>query len=297
MGHLDKHVAIVTGAGRGIGREHALLLAAEGARVVVNDLGGAHDGTGAAAGPAEDVAAEIRAAGGEAVANGDDVSDAAGASRIVQTALDSFGRVDVLVNNAGILRDRMLTNLTEDDWDLVVRVHLKGHAAPTHWAAKHWRQRTKAGQGVKAAVLNTTSAAGLIGNPGQTNYSAAKGGVALFTMTAAQELDRYGVRVNALAPVARTRLLMTADKLAASAGSAGDAAAFDGWDPQNVAPIAQWLVSDRCRFTGKVVFAHGTKVGVWEPWKLGRVARTTAQWTPEQLDDFFAGAVVAAADS
>lgn len=281
MGHLDKHVAIVTGAGRGIGREHALLLAAEGARVVVNDLGGAHDGTGAAAGPAEDVAAEIRAAGGEAVANGDDVSDAAGASRIVQTALDSFGRVDVLVNNAGILRDGMLVNLAEPDWDLVVKVNQKGTFLVTQAAAKHWRERSKAGESVRAAVINTSSESGVFGNPGQANYAAAKAAVASLTQVAAKELQRYGVRVNAILPQARTRLTESAfgDALAGKDGE------FDRWDPANVSPFVVFLASPLCELSGEVFLVGGSRVQRIKPWEKDRDWKldTKGRWTLDDL--------------
>src|SRR5580704_5689722 len=197
MGALDDRVAVITGAGRGLGREHALLFAAEGAKVVVNDLGGGPDGSGADAGPADQVAAEIRAAGGEAVANGDDITSAAGAQRLVEQAISEFGALHVLVNNAGILRDRTIVNMTEQEWDDVVRVHLKGHFGPLHWAAAHWRERAKAGEQVNAAVVNTSSGSGLHGNAGQANYSAAKAGIAAMTVVAARELGRYGVRVNA----------------------------------------------------------------------------------------------------
>ncbi len=210
MGALDGRVAIITGAGRGIGREHALLLAAEGAKVVVNDLGGPVDGSGDGSGddrsPAEQVVAEITEAGGEAIANADDVADWDGGKRLVDAAIDAFGDLHVLVNNAGILRDRVLVNMTEEDWDSVIHVHLKGHFVPTRHAAAYWREKSKAGEDVKASVINTSSTSGLLGNPGQSNYGAAKAGIGAFTVIAAQELSRYGVRVNAIAPAARTRM-------------------------------------------------------------------------------------------
>src|SRR5688500_15565199 len=206
MGINDGRVVIVTGAGRGIGRGHALAFAREGARVVVNDLGAEVDGSGSSTGPAGQVVDEIRAAGGQAVANGDDVSDWEGAQRLVNTAIETFGGLDVLVNNAGILRDRMLVNMTEDEWDAVVRVHLKGTFAPTRWAAAYWRERAKAGETNDARVINTSSTSGIFGNPGQTNYGAAKSGIAGFTVILAQELGRYGVTVNAIAPGALTRM-------------------------------------------------------------------------------------------
>ena len=206
MGALDGRVAVITGAGRGIGREHALLFAAEGAKVVVNDLGGSVDGSGDDRSAAEQVVAEIEAAGGQAVANDDDVADWEGGKRLIEAAIETFGDLHVLVNNAGILRDRVLINMTEQEWDSVIHVHLKGHFVPTRHAAAYWREQTKAGQPVHAAVVNTSSTSGLLGNPGQTNYGAAKAGIAAFTVIAAEELARYGVRVNAIAPAARTRM-------------------------------------------------------------------------------------------
>src|SRR3989454_6506713 len=206
MGVLQGRVAIITGAGRGIGREHALLFASEGAKVVVNDLGGAVDGSGDDRTPAQQVVDEIKGMGGEAIANADNVADWEGGQRLINAAVEAFGDLHVLVNNAGILRDRVLVNMTEDEWDAVIHVHLKGHFVPTRWAAAYWREQTKAGKDVKASIVHTSSTSGLIGNPGQTNYGAAKAGIGSFTIIAAQELPRYGVRVNGIAPAARTRL-------------------------------------------------------------------------------------------
>src|SRR6266498_1939670 len=206
MPSLDGKVAIVTGAGRGIGREHALALAEAGAKVVVNDLGATLAGEGADATPAQQVVEEIEGQGRLAVANGDDVADFAGAERLIRQALDTYGRLDILVNNAGITRDRMLVNMSEEEWDSVLRVHLKGHFAPTHHAAAYWRERAKAGDEVRARVINTSSPSGVFGNVGQANYGAAKAGIAGFTLIVAQELQRYGVTVNCLAPNARTRM-------------------------------------------------------------------------------------------
>ena len=206
MGICDGRIVVITGAGRGIGREHALEFASEGAKVVVNDLGAEIDGTGSSAGPAGEVVDEIRRMGGEAVANGDDVSDYEGAGRLIQTAIDTFGGLDVLVNNAGILRDRMLVNMTIEEWDAVIRVHLRGTFAPTRHAVEYWRNRTKAGETNDARVINTTSPSGIYGNVGQTNYGAAKAGIASLTIIAAMELGRYGVTVNAIAPAALTRM-------------------------------------------------------------------------------------------
>src|SRR3954471_18628570 len=206
MGALDGRVAIITGAGRGIGREHALLFAAEGAKVVVNDLGGAADGSGGDQTPAEQVVSEIKGMGGEAVANGDNVADWEGGQRLVNVAIEAFGDLDILVNNAGILRDRVLVNMTEQEWDDVVKVHLKGHFVPTRWAAAYWREQTKAGKEVKANVINTSSTSGLLGNAGQVNYGAAKADIGSMTVIEGMELTRYGVKVNGIAPAARTRL-------------------------------------------------------------------------------------------
>src|SRR4051794_21277753 len=238
MPDLSGKVAIVTGAGRGIGRSHALALAAAGAKVVVNDLGAGVAGEGSDAGPAAQVVEEIRSAGGEASTNGENVADFAGAERLVHQAIDEFGRLDILVNNAGILRDRMLVNMTEDEWDAVIAVHLKGHFAPTRHAAAHWRERSKEGDDVKARVINTASPSGVFGNVGQTNYGAAKAGIAAFTIIAAQELHRYGVTVNCIAPNARTR--MTEETFDMSAPSEG----WDPLDPSNMAPVIVALSAD-----------------------------------------------------
>ena len=281
MGTLDQQVAVVTGAGRGIGREHALLLAAEGAAVVVNDLGGGQDGTGSAATPAERVAGEIRAAGGRAVTNADDVADAAGARRIIDSAIAEFGRLDILINNAGILRDRMLVNLTDDDWDLVVRVNLRGTFLMTRAAANHWRERSKAGEEVRAAVVNTSSESGVFGNPGQANYAAAKAAVASLTQVAAKELARYGVRVNAILPQARTRLTQSAfgDALAAKDG-------FDRWDPANVSPFVVYLAGPACPISGEVFVVGGSRVQRVRGWERdpGWKLQTEGRWTQGDLE-------------
>lgn len=281
MGSLDNAVAIVTGAGRGIGREHALLLAAEGAKVVVNDLGGGQDGTGAASSPAEEVAAEIRANGGEAVANGDDVSDAAGAQRIVDTALDTFGRLDVVINNAGILRDRVLVNIEDEDWDLVVRVNMRGTFLVTRAAARYWREESKAGRPVNASVVNTSSESGVFGNPGQANYAAAKAAIASLTQVSAKELERYGVRVNAILPQARTRLTVSAfgDALSSDEGK------FDRWDPANVSPFVVYLASPESELTGEVFLVGGSRVQRIKPWEKdpGWKLQTDGRWTVSDL--------------
>jgi len=264
----EGRVAIITGAGRGIGREHALMLAAHGAKVVVNDLGGARDGVGASLGPAEEVVQEIKAAGGEGVANGDDVSDFAGAERMIRQAIDAFGRLDVIVNNAGILRDRMLVNMSEAEWDAVIKVHLKGTFAPSRAAAAYWRDEAKAGKPVDARIINTTSVSGIYGNPGQTNYGAAKAGIAAFTIIAARELRRYGITVNAVAPAALTR--MTED-LGMGKGSEADK---EQLSPRWIAPIVTWLASTASSgITGRVFEASGHVLAIAEGWHRGPTAK------------------------
>jgi NAD(P)-dependent dehydrogenase (short-subunit alcohol dehydrogenase family) len=264
MGICDGRVAIVTGAGRGIGREHVLLLAAQGAKVVVNDLGGSVDGSGADTGPAQQVVDEVTALGGEAVANTDDISDWKGAEALVRTAVDAFGRLDVLINNAGILRDRMLVNMTEAEWDAVIQVHLKGTFAPAHFAANHWRERSKAGDEVDARIINTSSPSGIYGNVGQTNYGAAKAGIASFTIIAAKELARYGVTVNAIAPAALTR--MTEDL---GMGQASEEAK-ETMSPRHIAPVVCWLASPlSAGVTGRVFDISGRMLSVSEGWHRG----------------------------
>jgi NAD(P)-dependent dehydrogenase (short-subunit alcohol dehydrogenase family) len=281
MNTLKGRVAVITGAGRGLGREHALLFAAEGAKVVVNDLGGNPDGTGADASPANQVVEEIRAAGGEAVANHDDVTDWEGAKRLVDTAVESFGDLHVLVNNAGILRDRMLVNMSEDEWDAVVKVHLKGHFAPLHHAAVYWRDQVKAGNEAKRAVVNTSSTSGLFGNIGQTNYGAAKMGIGALTIIASQELSRYGVRVNAIAPAALTRL--TAGLAGADAQVEPDPAEGP-LAPGNVSPFVAYLSTEHCPINGRVFFVMGGQVHLFQPWAIIDKVETEGRWTVEDLE-------------
>ena len=283
MGSLDGRVVIVTGAGRGLGREHALLLAAEGASVVVNDLGGSLHGTGQDAGPAAQVVAEIRACGGTAVANTDDVADWKAAGALVDHAIDAFGGLDVLVNNAGIVRDSMLVNMTEAMWDSVVNVNLKGHAAPLHWAAKYWRTRSKGGDPVAASVINTSSVGGLVGNVGQSNYGAAKAAVAALTIIAAQEFDRYGVRCNAIVPAARTRFTESSPRLVEKVALPEDPDAFDSWAPGNVSPLVACLAAADCEAQGQVFFARGGLVGVMEPWRPGKQIASDGRWPVPEL--------------
>jgi NAD(P)-dependent dehydrogenase (short-subunit alcohol dehydrogenase family) len=260
----DGRVAIITGAGRGIGREHALLLAHHGAKIVVNDLGGSMDGEGEDKGPAQQVVDEIVAMGGEALANTDDISDWDGAERLVQSAIDHFGRLDVLINNAGILRDRMLTNMSEAEWDAVIKVHLKGTFAPSRHAAAYWRERSKAGEANDARIINTSSPSGIYGNVGQTNYGAAKAGIASFTIIAAKELGRYGVTVNAIAPAALTRMTENLGM-----GQA-DEATKEQMSPAHIAPIVCWLASpDSAQVTGRVFDVSGRLLSVSEGWHRG----------------------------
>jgi NAD(P)-dependent dehydrogenase (short-subunit alcohol dehydrogenase family) len=279
MNTLKGRVAVITGAGRGIGREHALLFAAEGAKVVVNDLGGNPDGTGADASPAQQVVDEIVAAGGEAVANHDDVTDWDGAKRMIDTAVEAFGDLHVLINNAGILRDRMLVNMTEDEWDAVVKVHLKGHFAPLRHAAGYWRDQHKAGNEAPRAVVNTSSTSGLFGNVGQTNYGAAKMGIGALTIIAAQELSRYRVRVNAIAPAALTRLTAGLSGATAEEGAGGGA-----MDPANISPFVAYLSTEMCPINGRVFFVVGGQVHLFQPWALIDKVETEGRWTVEDLE-------------
>jgi NAD(P)-dependent dehydrogenase (short-subunit alcohol dehydrogenase family) len=275
-------VVIVTGAGRGLGRAHALEFARQGAKVVVNDLGVARDGGGRAdEGPAHEVVREIRALGGEAVADGHDVATDEGAAALVATAVETFGGLDVLVNNAGFLRDRMLVNLGEDEWDAVIRVHLKGHFLPLKHAGAHWRARAKAGDPVDARIVNTSSGAGLLGSVGQGNYSAAKAGIVGLTLVAAAELGRYGVTVNAIAPAARTR--MTEEVFAATM-AAPEPGAFDAMAPENVSPLVVWLGSAQSGdVTGRVFEVEGGKVCVMEGFRHGPAIDKGARWDPAEL--------------
>jgi NAD(P)-dependent dehydrogenase (short-subunit alcohol dehydrogenase family) len=279
-GICEGRVAIVTGAGRGIGRGHALELARQGARVVVNDLGAAVDGIGSDKGPAHATVDEIRAFGGDAVTNTDDVADWNGARQLVHTAIGTFGRLDILVNNAGILRDRMLFNMTEGEWDAVMRVHLKGTFAPTRWAAAYWRAEHKAGRPVDARVICTSSTSGLFANPGQSNYGAAKSGIATFAIIAGKELARYGVTVNAIAPGARTRMT---ENLGRSRSAPGP----DEWDeraPENIAPLVAWLASPESRgITGRVFLVSGGRIAVADGWRRGAEVERANRWDPAEL--------------
>ena len=281
-GICDGRVAIVTGAARGLGRAHALELARQGAAVVVNDIGVSLDGSGGSTSPAQDVVAEIEAAGGAAIVNGDDVASWEGAARLVQSAIDVFGRLDVVVNNAGFVRDRMFVSCGEDEWDAVVRVHLKGHFVVARHAAAWWRDQSKAGAAVDARIINTSSGAGILGSVGQSAYAAAKAGIATLTLIQAAELARYGVTANALAPSARTRMTETvfADLMAAP----DDPSAFDAMAPENVSPLVAWLASaESATVTGRLFEVEGGKVSVAEGWQHGPSIDNGARWEAAEL--------------
>ena len=276
----EGRVVIVTGAGRGIGRAHALEFAREGAKVVVNDLGAELDGSGGSTGPAGEVVDEIRDAGGEAIANGADVADFASARELVQSAIDHFGGLDVVVNNAGFLRDRMFVTTSEEEWDAVVRVHLKGHFCVSRHACEYWRNRSKAGAAVDARIINTSSGAGLQGSVGQSNYSAAKGGIATLTLIQAAELGRYGITANAIAPAARTRMTeaIFTDMAAPQDGS------FDENAPENISPLVVWLGSPESRdVTGRVFEVKGGMIGISDGWRDGPTVDKGARWQPDEV--------------
>jgi NAD(P)-dependent dehydrogenase (short-subunit alcohol dehydrogenase family) len=282
MGICDDRIVIVTGAGGGLGRAHALAFAAEGARVVVNDIGTSREGEGASAAPAQKVVDEIVAAGGQAVANTDDVADWDGAEALVRTALDTFGGLDVLVNNAGFLRDRMLVSMSVEEWDAVIRVHLRGHFCPLRHAGAYWREQSKSGAAVDARIINTSSGAGLMGGVGQGNYSAAKAGIVGMTLVASAELGRYGVTANAIAPAARTRMTEVAMPDMMRAPESG----FDAMAPENVSPLVVWLGSSESRdVTGRVFEVEGGVVGVADGWQHGPRVDKGARWAPADLGD------------
>jgi len=281
MGTLDGRVAIITGAGRGLGREHALLFAAEGAKIVVNDLGGANDGSGSDMTPAQQTVADIKGMGGEAIVNTDNVADWEGSKRMIDSAIEAFGDLDILVNNAGILRDRVLVNMSESEWDSVIQVHLKGHFAPTHHAAAYWREQAKAGITKPRNLVHTSSTSGLFSNPGQANYGAAKSGIATFSQICAKELSRYNVKSNAIAPAARTRLTMATpgleDVMAAKDGK------FDEWDPANVSPLVAYLASDLCEFSGETFYVQGGQVTRVATWVMAEEIKQDDRWTVSAL--------------
>jgi NAD(P)-dependent dehydrogenase (short-subunit alcohol dehydrogenase family) len=279
-GICDGRVVIVTGAGRGIGAEHAVEFARQGARVVVNDLGGAPDGSGADAGPAAEIVERITALGGEAIANTDDVTDFDAAARLVASAIEHFGRLDTVVNNAGMLRDRMFVNMSPQEWDDSIRVNLRGHFCVSRHAAAYWRDQFKAGGAVDARIVNTSSGAGLMGNIGQANYGAAKAGIAALTIIQAAELGRYGVTANAIAPSARTRLTegVFADMMAEVDGG------FDAMAPENIAPLVVWLGSNESAdVTGRVFEVEGGKISVTDGWQHGAPTDIGRRWDPAEV--------------
>lgn len=282
MGALDNRVAVITGAGRGLGREHALLFAAEGAKVVVNDLGGGPDGSGSDATAAEQVVSEIRAAGGQAVANADDVTTADGADRLIRQAIDEFGALHVLVNNAGILRDRTIVNMTDGEWDDVIRVHLRGHFMPTRAAARYWREQSKAGASLQPSLINTTSTSGLFSNPGQVNYGSAKTGIATLTIIAQRELGRYGVKANAIAPAARTRLTLATPGITDAIATTPETG-FDSMDPANVSPFVAYLATADCPIQGRVFFVAGGTVHLFQPFAIIDSVEKDGRWTVAEL--------------
>jgi NAD(P)-dependent dehydrogenase (short-subunit alcohol dehydrogenase family) len=281
MGMLDGKVAVITGAGRGIGRGEALLLASEGAHVVVNDVGGEWDGTGQDPRPASQVVEEIQATGGQAVGHFEDISEPDGAASALELALKTWGRIDALVNNAGILRDRMTFNMSVEEWDAVIKVHLRGTFLCTQWLCAHWRERAKAGEQVNGRIVNTSSTSGLLGNAGQANYGAAKAGIAAFTQIVAMEMARYGVTVNAIAPGARTRMTeKTFGELQATEGE------FDPLDPENVAPVVAYLCTDRAaHITGQVFGITGGLLQLYQGWTPVAEIDKGARWEPAELAD------------
>jgi NAD(P)-dependent dehydrogenase (short-subunit alcohol dehydrogenase family) len=284
MGALIDRVVVVTGAGRGLGREHALLLGAEGAKVVVDDIGCAADGSGSDPGVAEGVAAEIRAAGGEAIARSDDAAEMAGAEALLAAALEAFGRVDGLVNNAGVLRDRMFVNLDEEDWDAVVRGQLRATYCPANAFARHWRGLAKAGEPVAASMVNVPSTSGLIGQVGQSNYGAAKAAIASLTVILAAELGRYGVRVNGVVPVARTRMTADVPQFAALVAAPADPDRFDVFHPGNVSPLVAWLLRADCELNGEFFYAKGGEIRRFLGWHYGASVDKGERWTVAELE-------------
>jgi NAD(P)-dependent dehydrogenase (short-subunit alcohol dehydrogenase family) len=286
-GLCDGRVVVVTGAGGGIGRSHALLFAKEGAKIVVNDLGGSRDGSGVSASPAQSVVDEIKALGGEAIAHTEDISTWDGAKSLIQLAIDTFGTIDVVVNNAGILRDRMMVNMTEAEWDAVIKVHLKGTFGPAHFAAEYWREKSKAGEQVDGRIINTTSPSGIFGNVGQANYGAAKAGIAAFTIITSQELGRYGVTVNAIAPTALTRMTEDLGMMSSLTEEQKDALG-----PDSISPLVVWLGSPQSSgVTGRVFGIFGSKISVAEGWVYGPEHDSGTILSPGELGEVIPGLV------
>ena len=284
MGICDGRVVVITGGGRGLGRAHSLAFAAEGAAVVVNDLGATLGGDGIDLSPAQEVVAEIEAAGGRAVVNGDDVSDWDGAGRLIQQAIDTYGSIDTLVCNAGIVRDRMIVNMSVEEWDAVIKVHLRGMFCPVRHAIDFWRAQSKAGTPVAARIVTTSSGAGLFGSIAQGNYVAAKAGIAGFTITAAAELGRYGILANGIAPSARSRMTEEAFADMMRKPESG----FDAMDPANISPLVVWLGSDACDVTGRMFEIAGGELSVADGWQHGKAFDKGARYEPDEV-----GAIVA----
>lgn len=286
MGELDGRVALITGAGRGIGREHALLFAREGAKVVVNDLGGSNDGTGSDAGPAQEVVDEIRAMGGEAIANDGSVTSWDDALSMVTQAVQTFGGLDIVVNNAGILRDAFLAGMTKEQWDAVVAVHMTGHFHVLRHAAEYWKAEHKAGRTRNAAVINTASGSGTtMPNAGQVNYGAAKAGIAAMTLVAAEELSRYGVRVNGIAPIARTRLTLATPGMAAFFAEPEDPAEADLFSPKQISPLVAYLATEKCQITGRMYSVQGGAIALMRGWEDTAAIDTDDDWTIGDIAD------------
>ncbi len=285
MGMLDGKVAVITGSGRGLGRDHALLMAQEGAKIVVNDIGVEWDGTGQAQGPAMDVVNEIKGAGGDAAANFDSVTDFDGAKKIIDTAIEKFGKLDILVNNAGFLRDKMTFNMTKDEWDAVIDVHLTGTFNCARWACSYWREQGKAGQPVAGRIINTMSHAGLLGNAGQPNYAAAKLGIGALTMVWAREMQKYNVTSNAIIPMARTRMTTQTAALGGMFGEAKEGE-FDEMAPENVSPLVAYLGSDHAAgITGRWLSIRGGKLELWLPPQLAQTIDIQRKWTPKEISE------------
>lgn len=283
MGMLDGKVAVVTGSGRGLGRSHALLMAQEGAKIVVNDIGSEWDGTGKATGPADDVVKEIKQAGGEAVANFESVMDFQAAKKIIDCAIDSFGKLDVLVNNAGFLRDKMTFNMSEDEWNAVIAVHLTGTFNCGRWACSYWREQSKAGKLQSGRIINTMSHAGLLGNAGQPNYASAKLGIGALTMVWAREMEKYKVTSNAIVPMARTRMTTQTTSLAGMFAEVAEGQ-FDEMAPENVSPLVAYLASDHAQnITGRWLSIRGGKLESWLPPQLAKSIDIGRKWTPQEI--------------
>jgi NAD(P)-dependent dehydrogenase (short-subunit alcohol dehydrogenase family) len=281
MGVLEGKVAIVTGAGRGLGRSHALALAGEGAKVVVNDQGAELDGTGGGPGPADEVVKEIVSTGGEAVASYENVAEFEAAKKIIDCAIDSFGKLDILVNNAGFVRDRISFNMSEQDFDTVVAVHLKGTFNCGRWACAYFREKSKEGKLASGRIISTTSHSGLLGNVGQANYGAAKAGVASMTIIWSMEMERYNVTCNAIAPMARTR--MTEVNIGPSPDDAGR---FDEFAPENVSPVVVYLASEQSQnITGRVFSIRGGKLELFQPWQIARSIDIGRRWTVQEIGE------------